>query len=410
MTKQLPSLLLFCVSAAQALDTTRWQTQAAIQIPGGASGIAAVKLTRDIYVHSRPDLADLRVVRGGEEVPYLMEVRRGAVEFREIEPAVVNQSVVLGRGLQCTLDLGTHFQHSRIRISTGEINFRQKVRIETSNNLRSWAIARDDGYIFDFSQGDRHMALLTVDYPASTMRYVRVTVLGWMKTTAIRQVWSAYRNERPAERDVMATVQPQRSEDRETKASVLLVDLKQSGVPYDRIRMESGPGYYFRAVELETSADAKDWRFLASGTIYQTDSENSSVVAVGERHDRYLRVRIFNQDDKPIPVNNIVLENTVRVLKFRIDEGPSFIFTGNSDAKPPSYDLAPVLAREAPQPEVRADLLAAAANPWYRLPPPPVKPWSERYPQFLYGTLAVAILVMGYITVGFLLKVKNTPK
>ena len=52
-------------------------------------------------------------------------------------------------------------------------------------------------------------------------------------------------------------------------------------------------------------------------------------------------------------------------------------------------------------------LLAPAANPGYRPPPPPVKPWSERYPQLLYGTLAVAILVMGYVTVRFLLKVKN---
>ena len=408
MIKRLLSLLLFSVPGIQALDTTRWQVEAAIQVPAGSNGIASIKLTRDVYVRSRADLADLRVVRGGEEIPYLIEVRTGSIEFREIEPAVINQSVIPGRGLQLTLDLGSHLRHSRIRISTAETNFRQRVRIETSNDERSWAIARDDSYIFDFSHGDRHMALLTVDYPVSTMRYVRVTVLGWMKTKAVRQVWSAYRNERPAEREVMATVQPQRSEDPQTKSSVLLVDLMQSGVPYDCVRADAGPSHYFRAVELETSADAKDWRFVAGGTIFQTESDSSQSLTFSERHDQYLRLRIFNGDDQPVPVNNIALEDTLRLLKFRLAAaGPFYLFTGNPEAKAPSYDLAAVVAREAPPPEVPAALLAPSANPGYCPPPPPVRPWSERYPQLLYGTLALAIVVMGYITVRFLLKVKK---
>jgi Protein of unknown function (DUF3999) len=408
MTKRFLSLLLFSVPAIQALDTARWQVQSPIQIPPGFAGIAAVKLTREIYVRSRADLADLRVVSGGEEVPYLIDARRGAVEFREIAPAVINQSVAPGRGLQLTLDLGAHFKHSRIRISTGETNFKHKVRVETSEDGHSWAVARDDGYIFDFSQGDRHMALLTVDYPPSTMRYARVTVFGWMKTGTVSQAWAAYRNELPAERDVMDTVVPQRTEDPETKSSLLLIDLKQAGVPYDRVRLESDSRYY-RAAELETSKDGKDWRFAASGTIFQTANEPSPGLTFGERHERYLRLRIFNGDDKPIPVKDVVIEATARLLKFALtsNAGPFYLFTGNPDAKAPFYDFAAILAREAPQPEVRAVLLAPADNPGYRPPPPPVKPWSERYPQLLYATLAIAILFMGYITVRFLFKVKN---
>jgi hypothetical protein len=408
MKKRLLNLLLFPVLGA-GLDTARWQYQAPIQFPPGSKGIASVQITSDIYVHSRPDLADLRVVRGGQEVPYLIETRQGATENREFEPVVVDQSVVPARGLQLTLDIGGHSKHTRVRIATGETNFRQKVRIETSNDNLSWAIARDDGYFFDFSQGDRHVAVLSVDYASSTMRYVRVTIYGWMKTDAVRQVWSAYHHELPAEREVMDTIAPQRSEDPDTKSSVLLLDLKQAGVPYDRIRLESGEAHFYRAAELETSTDAKTWHFVASGTIYQTASESSPALAFGEHHDRYLRLRIFNGDDKPIPVKNVVVECTVRVLKFAlaVDAEQFYLFTGNPDAKGPSYDFAAVVAREAPRPEVSATLLASSANPGYRPPPPPVKPWSERYPQLLYGTLALAIMVMGYVTIRFLLKVKS---
>ncbi len=407
MNARLLSLLLFPIIAT-ALDTSRWQYRASIEVSPEPSGLAVARLTRGVYVRSRPDLADLRVARDGEEVPYLIEARSGAVEDSEIEPSVIDKSVVPGRGVQLTLDLGQHSRHSRLRLSTGETNFRQKVRIEISHDNRSWAVARDDGYIFDFSQGDRHVAVLTVDYPTSTMRYVRATIFGWTKTGAVRQVWSVYHHERPAEREVMGTLAPQRTEDPKTKSSVLIVDLRQAGVPYDRIRLESGRSHFYRAAELETSTDGKEWRYAASGVVFQTADESSDGFVFAQHHDRYLRLRIFNGDDKPIPVQSVVLEATVRVVKFALAGGGPFrLFTGNPDAKPPAYDFAAVIARERPQPEVHAVILDPLANPGYRTPPPPVKPWSERYPQVLYWTLAIAIAVMGYVTVRFLLKVKN---
>ena len=107
-------------------------------------------------------------------------------------------------------------------------------------------------------------------------------------------------------------------------------------------------------------------------------------------------------------MRSVALETTVRLLKFRLaGNGTIRLFTGNPDAKPPAYDFAAVIAREAPQPEVHAVLQAPLSNPGYRPPPPPVKPWSERYPQVLYGTLVIAILIMGYVTIRFLLKVKH---
>jgi len=54
-----------------------------------------------------------------------------------------------------------------LRLSAAESNFRQKVRIETSDDNRFWLVSRDDGYIFDFTQGDRKLSVLTVDYPVS---------------------------------------------------------------------------------------------------------------------------------------------------------------------------------------------------------------------------------------------------
>ena len=62
MNIRLLSLLLF-PALASALDTSRWQYQAVIETPPGSIGIAAARLTRDIYVRSQPNLGDLRVTR-----------------------------------------------------------------------------------------------------------------------------------------------------------------------------------------------------------------------------------------------------------------------------------------------------------------------------------------------------------
>src|SRR5262249_38718729 len=134
------------------------------------------------------DLADLRIVKGGEEVPYVIDTMGGSVEERECYPDMVNRSVIRGSGLQITLDLarcGPNPRHSRIRLATRETNFRQRVRIETSGDNRVWSVTREDGYIFDFTQSDKKFSVLTVDYPVSTRRFVRATIFGWSDPGAV---------------------------------------------------------------------------------------------------------------------------------------------------------------------------------------------------------------------------------
>src|SRR5678816_3119584 len=123
MNIRLLNLLLFpALASALNMDTSRWQYQAPIGVPAGAPpgsiGIAAIRLTRDIYVRSQPNLGDLRVTRENDEVPYLIDTRSGAVEDAEVEPTVLDKSVVPGHGLQLTLDLGHYTRHlSLIHIS-----------------------------------------------------------------------------------------------------------------------------------------------------------------------------------------------------------------------------------------------------------------------------------------------------
>jgi len=406
MKKTALSLLVAALAAGAAFDAARWQYRR--QVPAApANHLAGIAVDRAVLAAARDDLGDLRLTAAGVETPYILLRLAASVEERELRLRILNKAVTGGSALELTLDFGRRTQHSGVRFSTQEQNFRNPVRIETSDDMSSWATAREDGYIFDFTTTDRKFSVLSVDYPASTRRYARVTVTGFTKSTSLTDAWAVYRHETPAEREPIATLEPARSEDPDTKASLLVFDLGRD-LPHDRLELETGPGSFHRAAELETSPDNKEWRYAARATLYQIPGERSLGVAHSERRDRYLRLRIFNGDNAPVPVARARVQVTRRVLKFPAQPGAvAWLYYGNPDSKPPQYDLAALLSRQDPLPEHRLALPDGEPNPAYVPPPPKAKPFSERYPGLLRGALVVAILGMGWVTVRFLRKIRT---
>jgi len=62
-----------------------WQFRRPLPI-GPAPAWYVFRIDTDLYKASHSDLADLRIVRDGEEVPYVIETLSGAVELRELAP------------------------------------------------------------------------------------------------------------------------------------------------------------------------------------------------------------------------------------------------------------------------------------------------------------------------------------
>src|SRR4029079_19091858 len=103
---------------------------------------ASVNVVCDVTAGSRADLADLRVSRDGEEVPFVLETVAEVTGRAERVAEIFNQSVIPAVGLRLTLRLPGDIKHNTVRIETGERNFRQSVRVETSEDGKRWAIVR----------------------------------------------------------------------------------------------------------------------------------------------------------------------------------------------------------------------------------------------------------------------------
>jgi hypothetical protein len=214
--------------------------------------------------------------------------------------------------------------------------------------------------------------------------------------------------ERAPERYIVDAQIPAREEDPGSRSSLLTVDLGQSGLPHSLVRVEADNSSFHRGVELEASEDKKTWRMVARGAIFQIGDEKSLGIAYTERRERYLRLRMFNGDNLPVPVERIYVETLKRLVKFQApSEGDYWMYYGNPTARTPMYDLAAILSRQTPSLETTPMVAEWQLNPEYRPAPGQAKPWSERHPAVLYGALAAAIVVMGLVTVRFLIKVRE---
>jgi hypothetical protein len=396
--------ILGCAPLLQAdFRPSEWKFRRPLAIDTGAQ-VVELNLDRGVYINSQPGLADLRIVSGQDEVPYVLERMAGSHRREEVSNRVSDQGVTSAGDLELTVDLGSSQRHNGIRLSTPRTNFRQRVGIATSDDGRRWTRVRDDGYIFDFSQDYRRISALYVGYPVSSRRYVRVTIHGWNDPKAVTECWVTIEEDMPAARDVMAELNAEPQQDPKTQSTLYTWDLGIPGIPHDELSLDVDTPAFERAATVETSLDGKDWSALGQGVLFRFPKEESLRLDFPESHDRYLRLRIYNRDDRPLAVKAARLSVIRARVKFKPAGGSYSLYYGNTDAHAPQYDLRDLLAREAPSPEITITGGAEERNPNYREKPPPAKPWSEEHPGILYITLALAVVGMGTVTVRFLRK------
>jgi hypothetical protein len=414
MTRASKALLIFTLAATAApIDLSSWKYRKKIPVAPG-DGLAVVNLDREVYAAIGSRYYKMRVYRDNEEVPFIFGSPGRHLDDRMIgTEQVFDQSILPNVGLQFTVHHRHGGSHNKIDIFTDLKNFRNRVRVETSQDGSRWSVARDDGAIFNFSQDGREFSSTSVAYPVSRRPYLRVTIFGWTKNGSVT---GAMVDHQEIEREVFqtfATLTPQVSQDTATRSTVALIDLGISGLPVSRLRVESSSPQFQRATGIETSDDGQNWSFSGGGTIARLPAtdfvEQSLVLSTGGGH-RYFRLRIYNRDDRPIQVDKIVAEGPIEQLKFLASTAGSYwlYYDGPEPelSRMPEYDLGKVVAGQSLVEHPWA-LESQEPSPFYRPPPMPKKPWSERHPAILYTVLGGAVLALGIATFRFAARLRT---
>ncbi len=369
----------------------------------------SVRVDRDVYFIAREDLADLRIVHGVDEVPYLIVTATLQVKEKEV-PATMQDRAVTAEGVEAVLSFERVVPHNRLTVQAGITNFRHKVQLYGSVDGREWALIKKDAYLFDFTADEHHASLLTLDYPTSTRRFLKVVIEGAKDPAILSGASVLLREERPAVwQEIAKFPDPSPIEDDKLHATSYDFDFGAPGAPRDRVLLTIADPAFHRSVAVLWGVDGKEWIADSFASVYRTEGSESLLVPTGARRSRYMRVTLYHGDDKPLKLKSVTVETIARSMIFpSTNPGEYWMYFGNANARTPSYDLAMVLAKGTVDNAVSVQAEGRQENPGYKPPEPPVKPLSEQYPGVLYGVLGVAVLGLGYFAIRFMQGVKDS--
>ena len=419
-------LLLFShlPDAAADFSLKDWQHTKSITLPSELMDEGLVELVPDpqVYDRARLGLIDLRIIDGEEqEVPYHLDVEKGARERRSFPVTVRDIGFVPGQHSSFVADLGQEgILHNEIEVSTSSESFQREVTVEGSNDASNWAVLQEGTQIFDFTLKERGFTArdTRVRYPESTVRYLRVRITndgeGPLEISGA-SVSSVV--ETPAQEVAYPATISELTEDSTKRTSLIVFDLGVRGLPTNRLTIETPQVNFYREITLEGTGDApqKDaanWSPIQrSGALYSYDTPklvgDKLTLEYPETTFRYLRLTVRNEDDPPLDIQGVEMHGVQRKLIFQAQLGTSYkLYYGNIDAHAPSYELGRILPFLDTEDLPTGSLGPQTDNQAFELEEKRV-PFSERFPWLIPTVVALAAVVVAFLLFGVVRKAKK---
>jgi hypothetical protein len=345
-----------------------------------------------LWQHARPDLADLRLYVGQNEVPYAISVERGCAESERKEVKIFQPGLVGGKA-QFFLDMSELAEYDRVELRLKSVNFVSKARVEGQDGVHEakWATLANT-ILYDLSD-DRLGSNTTLRLPLTRYRYLRITLDGPVKPADVETASAEVRAE---EKEAWRTISSQTKFEQHGKDTVFTFSLARN-VPVERLEFSIDPSQpnFKREVELEREKSIP----LSSGEISRVhmvrhgqkiDSERTNL-ALGGTGVELLKVMVHNGDDPPLKITGVRLQQYQRRIYFNTPSAAR-LYYGDEKLESPIYDYAKLFQKDAHA--IESQLGAEQSNSAYT-GRPDERPWSERHPAVLWVAIVAAVLVLG---------------
>ncbi len=386
---------------AEALS--RWRYVKQIHVPAGASRYVAFLVDEELFTHARPDLGDLRIfAASGREVPYALRVLRERRDVMRLLGEIVNRGTTEEGARRVDVRLSDPATvHSELALDLGGGTFRRRVIVSGSDDGTDW-VKLAESWVYQIP--DIGFTRLTVRYPRSTFRWLRVEVhpdpIFDKEPPPIRGVAVRYRREVPGRyvvyRAEVSDRQPTRAEGQ--FASAWVVRLKGRNIPVNGVELDAADRDFVRDVIVYGSNDPEltdGWKTLASSRWRRKLTQKPAPlrISLGETRLALLRVVIIDHRNPPLTLTRVQVHGPAhQVVMPAADVEPSMrVFFGNASALPPRYDFAFNLPDRLDPPPRHAKLGPLQPNPTYT---PPLTELPERYPWLPYAVLALPTVVL----------------
>lgn len=185
---------------------------------------------------------------------------------------------------------------------------------------------------------------------------------------------------------------------KDSNTSTWILDLGYRNMPAVKLVFRPEGANFRRNVRIDGGNDREHWESLTSDEISSVRigkvRKERLEILFHQRRARYLRVQVFNLDDRPLILNGIEVFAYPHYLLFRASAGKSYrLLYGSEKAESPLYDIRQMTGF------IKLSRLPAATLDEEREPPAapaapaPAQSGWQRY--LLWGSLIAAALVLG---------------
>lgn len=412
-------ILLVAPSVEADFAVGDWKFVKAIELPPETVADKPVELLvdSDVFVNANIGLSDMRIIDDlGTETPYLLEPLRGRVARSVYGVQVFDRGYVSSDYSHLTADIGDDtVSHNQLILTSPSISeFWRDVDIEASSDNQNWS-SIGTTKIYRVVKSGSPIESLTLDYPVSTARYLRIKIAD--DGSGDLQMGGAtghYDSSVPPTIVQSQKIPISQFEDAVNKTSTIDFDRGRAGTVFHSVELESNSTNFNRDVTVQLSNDRERWRSAGRTEIYSytvgINPVNRLRVSLPESTERYIRIVVFNQDNPAITISGAVFSGFEKRLVFLADPARAYsLYYGKNASSSPIYDIGQVLSGTSTDDLPRASAGSHLDNPDYVAPAPspvPVEPFTERLPWLIPLIVGLAAAAIGFLLLSILRKAR----
>jgi hypothetical protein len=357
----------------------------------------------ELWNHSQPDLADLRLYDGNEPVQYALSEQRAGISSEEVEARILNLGSVSGH-TEFDLDASGIAEYDRIRLRLDAHDFVATASVSGGNAPGKAAeVELTPSTLYDFSK-EQLGSNSQLKLPPSSFRYLHIQMSAGIRPQQVKGA-AIYdlREQQASWTKVGSCAAPQQRQHLTVISCTLPAKVPLSRisfeVPTDKVNFRRGvsvEGQNIGRSENQSGlqvggGDISRVRVNRGGTL--VTAENLFINISGSYSQ--ITINVDNGDNPPLPFNAVQALALERRIYFDPHGKSSLrLYYGDPKLSSPIYDYARFFHLD-PYP-APAELGPGTHNEQYA-GRPDERPWSERHTAILWSAMIAAVLVLAVL-------------
>ena len=311
-----------------------------------------IRTPREVFDGCRLFPSDLRILdEAGGQWPFYIFTPEGKTVVASVPTKTLNVSVVEKKDryvrqdfvIPADAETRKRREHNQVIVRTPGRDFVRRVEVYGSESQSDWGLL-GVGYLVDHSR-DVRVCNKTVRYPPSTFPFMQIRVYPNAQNAAeplvVEGVVVANSAEVPGEyEDVPLRKADVPKKDLREGCQVVVFDVEAKNRPVDRLVINAGDREYARSLRVSgRNEETNLWRWVADAEIHKLGDSVQDTLSLKGFAFRFLKVELFNYDDKPLADLNVKAQAAPRYLVAESQGAGAVLYYGAMDVESPRYDL-----------------------------------------------------------------------